>query len=163
MVPLATGMALTLTLLTLKQIHYDKPPHNTTENKEQTKQPEDSKKEGEGGETKEEEEVVNLDEDVVIWPRIDQKSCLKCIRTAGFRPLPIALTARDDELRTDLDALERALRARTASRGCIIVMTTTSCFAPRAPDRVVEVAELCKKYGVPHVVNNAYGLQDKYV
>jgi len=37
-------------------------------------------------------------------------------------------------------------------------MSTTSCFAPRVPDKVEEVALLAKKYGVFHVVNNAYGL-----
>ena len=38
-------------------------------------------------------------------------------------------------------------------------MTTTSCFAPRAPDDVVGVARLCLKHNVRHVVNNAYGVQ----
>ncbi len=35
------------------------------------------------------------------------------------------------------------------------VVTTTSCFAPRACDDVVAVAKLCKAAGVAHVVNNA--------
>ena len=39
------------------------------------------------------------------------------------------------------------------------VVTTTSCFAPRAPDDVVAVAKLCQAAGVPHVINNAYGIQ----
>ena len=38
-------------------------------------------------------------------------------------------------------------------------MTTTSRFAPRAPDDVVGVARLCLKHNVRHVVNNAYGVQ----
>jgi hypothetical protein len=41
----------------------------------------------------------------------------------------------------------------------VCVLTTTSCFAPRAPDDVVGVARLCARLGVPHLVNNAYGLQ----
>ena len=39
------------------------------------------------------------------------------------------------------------------------VMTTTSCFAPRVPDDVVAVAKLCASSGVPHIINNAYGVQ----
>jgi len=37
-------------------------------------------------------------------------------------------------------------------------MSTTSTFAPRVPDRVDEIALIAKKYGVYHVINNAYGI-----
>lgn len=39
------------------------------------------------------------------------------------------------------------------------VLTTTSCFAPRASDSVDQVAVLCSRYNIPHLINNAYGLQ----
>jgi O-phospho-L-seryl-tRNASec:L-selenocysteinyl-tRNA synthase len=39
------------------------------------------------------------------------------------------------------------------------VLSTTSCFAPRRPDKVDEIARLCAEHDVAHVVNNAYGLQ----
>ena len=39
----------------------------------------------------------------------------------------------------------------------LAVVTTTSCFAPRAADDVPAVAEICGRLAVPHVVNNAYG------
>ena len=35
----------------------------------------------------------------------------------------------------------------------------TSCFAPRAIDKIEEIAALCKKYEIFHLINNAYGLQ----
>ena len=38
-------------------------------------------------------------------------------------------------------------------------MSTTSCFAPRQPDAIDEIAKLCKEFQVAHVINNAYGLQ----
>ena len=41
----------------------------------------------------------------------------------------------------------------------LCVLSTSSCFAPRSPDSLEEIAALCQLYGVPHVVNNAYGLQ----
>jgi hypothetical protein len=125
-------MALTLTFLTLKQQHEEKL-------------------------TTDANIAINdmKDQYVVLWPRIDQKSCLKSIHTAGFRPVPISMKLDGDELRTDLTALEEALRKHTTEfpRACVIVMTTTSCFAPRAPDRVADVAMLCQKYGVAHVGN----------
>merc|ERR1719204_2476276 len=38
-------------------------------------------------------------------------------------------------------------------------MTTASCFAPRAPDKIVEVAKICLEKNVAHLCNNAYGVQ----
>jgi len=40
-----------------------------------------------------------------------------------------------DELRTDLQALKDAIEQRGAD-SILCVMTTTSCFAPRVPDRL---------------------------
>ena len=131
-VPLATGMTLALTLLTLKQQHDEKQAIESNITLSNVK-----------------------DQYVVLWPRIDQKSCLKSIHTAGFRPIPIPMKLDGDELRTDLAVLEEALRKHTTEHphACVVVMTTTSCFAPRAPDRVADVAMLCAKYGVAHVGN----------
>lgn len=63
-----------------------------------------------------------------------------------------------DELRTDLVQIEESIRQHGASN-VLCVMTTTSCFAPRGCDRVVQVAEMCDKYNIGHIINNAYGLQ----
>ena len=41
------------------------------------------------------------------------------------------------------------------------VVTSTSCFAPRACDDVEAVARLCRDKDVGHVINNAYGVQSK--
>lgn len=47
----------------------------------------------------------------VIWPRIDQKSCFKCICTAGFEPLIIENKLDEDGgLVTDLEAIEDAIQ-----------------------------------------------------
>ncbi|KAK7070844.1 hypothetical protein SK128_002687 [Halocaridina rubra] len=94
----------------------------------------------------------------VLWPRIDQKSCFKSIITAGYEPAIIENKLEGDELRTDVDELERQLLSLGAD-SVAAVMTTTSCFAPRAIDRLEEVAKLCAQHGVPHIINNAYGVQ----
>lgn len=39
------------------------------------------------------------------------------------------------------------------------MLSATSCFAPRVPDDIPGIAALCKEHDIPHVVNNAYGLQ----
>ncbi|XP_002741399.1 O-phosphoseryl-tRNA(Sec) selenium transferase-like [Saccoglossus kowalevskii] len=80
------------------------------------------------------------------------------IKIAGFTPVVIENLLEGDELRTDLAKIEEKILELGAENICCIC-STTSCFAPRAPDRLEEIAILCSKYNVPHVVNNAYGLQ----
>lgn len=103
---------------------------------------------------------------IVLWSRIDQKSCFKAILSAGLKciVLPTKKDPKTDEVTTDLDALQSALD--TYGNSILAVLTTTSCFCPRVPDEVDKVAKLLLNYnsdklgsGVSHVINHAYGLQ----
>ncbi|CAL8385207.1 unnamed protein product [Arctogadus glacialis] len=94
----------------------------------------------------------------IVWPRIDQKSCFKAMVTAGYEPVVVENVLEGDELRTDVAAVERQIQALGAE-SVLCVHSTTSCFAPRVPDRIEELATLCAKYDIPHIVNNAYGVQ----
>ena len=38
-------------------------------------------------------------------------------------------------------------------------MSTSSCFAPRSHDDLQGIARICAKASIPHIINNAYGLQ----
>lgn len=51
----------------------------------------------------------------VLWPRIDQKTCLKAIVSAGFEAVPVANVLEGDEVRTDLAAVEAEVRPHTCS------------------------------------------------
>jgi O-phospho-L-seryl-tRNASec:L-selenocysteinyl-tRNA synthase len=53
----------------------------------------------------------------------------------------------------------RAKLVELGAEQVLCVLSTTSCFAPRAPDDVVALAQICRDAGIAHVVNNAYGLQ----
>ncbi|XP_043828989.1 O-phosphoseryl-tRNA(Sec) selenium transferase [Dromiciops gliroides] len=119
-VPMATGMSLTLCFLTLR--------HKRPKAK------------------------------YIIWPRIDQKSCFKSMITAGFEPVVIENVLEGDELRTDLKEVEAKIKELGADN-ILCVHSTTSCFAPRVPDRLEELAVICANYDIPHIVNNAYGVQ----
>uniref|UniRef100_A0A8C6V3B9 O-phosphoseryl-tRNA(Sec) selenium transferase n=1 Tax=Neogobius melanostomus TaxID=47308 RepID=A0A8C6V3B9_9GOBI len=94
----------------------------------------------------------------IIWPRIDQKSCFKAMITAGYEPVVVENVLEGDELRTDLEAVERKIE-ELGAENILCVHSTTSCFAPRVPDRLEELATLCSKHDIPHIVNNAYGVQ----
>eukprot|EP00386_Alphamonas_edax_P014576 GDKI01044732.1.p1 GENE.GDKI01044732.1~~GDKI01044732.1.p1 ORF type:complete len:552 (+),score=169.57 GDKI01044732.1:144-1799(+) len=160
--PLATGMSMTLVLLALRQRHIDAQKKLTVTDKTHT-QSDGSKETAEGGEKT---AVVETETPTptpmpkyVVWPRIDQKSCLKAITTAGFEPLVVPLVRGDgDSLVTDVQGIKDTL-TRVGPANVLCVLTTTSTFAPRVPDRVDLVAQVCKELGVAHVINNAYGLQ----
>ena len=94
----------------------------------------------------------------IIWSRIDQKSCFKSMLTAGFEPIIVDPILRKDELVTDTGKIEKTLKDVDPEL-IACVMTTTSCFAPRACDDVETVAVLCKTYKSVHIINNAYGVQ----
>ena len=137
-VPLATGMSISLVLSALKS------SVNSTENK-----------------TENTNEITVTSpvkqKKYVLWPRIDQKTCLKCIYTSGLEAIVVENILIGDALRTDCAQIESILATRNDEILC--VLSTTSCFAPRVPDDIEKIAELCKKYSVFHVINNAYGLQ----
>lgn len=94
----------------------------------------------------------------ILWPRIDQKSCFKAIATAGFESVVIENKLEGDELRTDIEAVSAKINELGAD-DILAVFSTTSCFAPRVPERLEELAKICQEKGIPHVINNAYGVQ----
>ena len=110
-----------------------------------------------------------------LWFRIDQKSCLKSISSAGLTPIVLENVLEGDEIRTDMSALEAAVARLGADSICCVVSTTRcaclccwlgaslhsrtmmlfmvmislcSCFAPRGCDTVTEIAEFCKNHGI---------------
>jgi O-phospho-L-seryl-tRNASec:L-selenocysteinyl-tRNA synthase len=100
---------------------------------------------------------VTANKTIVLWSRIDQKSCFKAISSAGLACVVVPTKVEGDQVVTDLQAMEAALQEH--GDRVLAVITTSSCFAPRVPDAVDGVAKLCAKANVHHVINNAYGLQ----
>lgn len=98
----------------------------------------------------------------VLMPRIDQKSCIKSVITAGFTPVIIENLLIGDELQTDLDLLEKKINELNIN-DIACIFSTASCFAPRGSDKVEEISVLCKKYEIFHLINNAYGLQSSKI
>jgi len=120
--PFATGMALTLSYLTLR---LEKPKAK-----------------------------------YIIWSRIDQKTCLKCIITSGFEPIIInhmQNKSNDYEIETDIEGIKNAID-KYGIDNILCVTSTTSCFAPRCYDSIEEISKICKEKKLFHVINNAYGI-----
>jgi O-phospho-L-seryl-tRNASec:L-selenocysteinyl-tRNA synthase len=138
LLPLCTGMSVALTLQSLKELEIKKDhANNSMADKNYEK-----------------------DRNIVLWCRIDQKSCFKAIMSAGMECIIIPTKRVDgsDEVTTNLDALRKEID-RVGCKRIVAVITTTSCFVPRVPDRVDKVGKVCKELGVCHLINNAYGLQ----
>ncbi|KHJ91051.1 O-phosphoseryl-tRNA(Sec) selenium transferase [Oesophagostomum dentatum] len=95
----------------------------------------------------------------VVWLRVDQKSCFKSILHAGFEPIILDPIREGDALVTDVETMNMILEKRAEEILC--VMSTTSCFAPRSPDSLEAISGICQMHNVPHLVNNAYGLQSE--
>ncbi|XP_075424519.1 O-phosphoseryl-tRNA(Sec) selenium transferase isoform X2 [Ascaphus truei] len=93
-----------------------------------------------------------------ILNKLTNSVMLDIIKMAGFEPVVIENVLEGDELRTDLNAVEVQIQELGAD-SILCVHSTTSCFAPRVPDRLEELAVICAKYDIPHIVNNAYGVQ----
>ncbi|EME32835.1 O-phospho-L-seryl-tRNA(Sec):L-selenocysteinyl-tRNA synthase isoform 1 [Galdieria sulphuraria] len=120
-VPVATGMAMTLIFLSLRTLK----PHATK----------------------------------IILSRIDQKSCIKSIQAAGYESIIVDNHVIQDEARTDIKSISNWLELEADKILCVV--STMSCFAPRAPDDIVTIATLCQTMDVFHIVNNAYGVQSR--
>lgn len=104
-----------------------------------------------------EREGGQAEKNIVLWSRIDQKSCLKAITSAGLTCVVVPTKLQGDAVVTDLDAMEAAIQ--THNGRILAIITTSSCFAPRVPDQVDKVAKLCADHDIHHVINNAYGFQ----
>ncbi len=63
-----------------------------------------------------------------------------------------------DQLVTDMAAIAAKV-AELGAEKIVAIVSTTSCFAPRAADDVVTIAKLCAAHDIGHIVNNAYGVQ----
>lgn len=175
-VPLATGMTLALVLRAVAK-----------QREQEIKEKHHIKEEG--------EDVVFLNNAApcfsgprfVIWPRMDQKTALKCIDAAGFTAVPVPLrraiqlpqfpvkkrvtgcSAKAAPhphpffLQVHVDDIVSAIERLGGVDQVVCILSTTSCFAPRLPDDVVAIAKYAQSAGLPYVINNAYGVQSKVI
>ena len=124
LLPMCTGMSMALVLASLRQ-----------QQQQQQRQTDDSSS--------------TNGRSIVLWSRIDQKSCYKAVQTAGLACHVVETCRRGDAVVTDVQAMEDALN-KYKDR-VLAVITTTSCFAPRQPDQVDAVARLCARFRMPRI------------
>ncbi|MBD3188193.1 O-phosphoseryl-tRNA(Sec) selenium transferase [Candidatus Bathyarchaeota archaeon] len=90
----------------------------------------------------------------VIVPRLDHRSPLKGIRFSGFTPRIVEGELDGHGVVVPLEHIQEAIGPGTGA-----ILSTTAFFPPRQPDCIKKIAKLCADEGIPHVVNNSYGIQ----
>lgn len=77
---------------------------------------------------------ISSDKKFVLLIRCDQKSALKAIRCAGFEPVIVENRLDQNDIVTDAGLLEKVI-LDLSPENVFGVISTTSCFAPRLPDK----------------------------
>ncbi|WXG39916.1 MAG: O-phosphoseryl-tRNA(Sec) selenium transferase [Candidatus Freyarchaeum deiterrae] len=94
----------------------------------------------------------------VVYPRIDHKSPLKAIELIGLEPKIIEGELEGDAVIVPPERVEEAIDEET-----VAILSTTTFFPPREPDDVKEIAKIAQEHDIPHVINNAYGVQSREI
>ncbi|KRY31245.1 O-phosphoseryl-tRNA(Sec) selenium transferase [Trichinella spiralis] len=88
----------------------------------------------------------------VIWSRVDQKSCIKCITAIeGLTLHVVEQIYQHDRLCTNVPLMQETVEFR--------VNPNLFKFPIVLQFSIELVSELCDQFDIPHLVNNAYGLQ----
>lgn len=95
----------------------------------------------------------------ILFPRIDHKSPTRGISLAGVKEITVPTELQGDAVVPDVSFLEREAK----SENNCAVLSTTTFFPPRESDPVKEIAKICSERSVPHIINNAYGVQSRKI
>jgi O-phospho-L-seryl-tRNASec:L-selenocysteinyl-tRNA synthase len=94
----------------------------------------------------------------VIHPRVDHKSPLKAIELIGLETKIIEGEVKGDAVIVPPERVDEAIDEET-----LAILSTTTFFPPREPDDVKEIAKIAKEHNIPHIINNAYGVQSREI
>ncbi|MCW4010352.1 MAG: O-phosphoseryl-tRNA(Sec) selenium transferase [Candidatus Bathyarchaeota archaeon] len=94
----------------------------------------------------------------VVYPRIDHNSPLKAIRLVGLKEKIVEGKIFGDSVRVPEGDVEQAVSDNTCA-----ILSTTTFFSPREPDNIKEIAKIAQEKNVPHIINNAYGVQSREI
>ncbi len=90
----------------------------------------------------------------VVYPRVDHQSPLRGIAAAGYSVNQVETRIEGEAVRCDVTKIREAISKETAA-----IVSTTTFFPPREPDDIKEIAKLAADLEIPHIINNAYGVQ----
>ena len=94
----------------------------------------------------------------IVYPRVDLASPLKAIGLAGLKERNVEGRAAETAVNVLAEEIEKAVNENTPAD-----LSTTTFFAPREPDKIKEIAKIAAEKNVPHIINNAFGVQSREI
>ncbi len=94
----------------------------------------------------------------VVYPQIDLKSPLKAIHFSGLQERIVEGETYGDAVNVPTEEIEKAINKNTAA-----ILSTTTFFSPREPDKIKDIAKIAEEKKVPHIINNAFGVQSREI
>jgi O-phospho-L-seryl-tRNASec:L-selenocysteinyl-tRNA synthase len=94
----------------------------------------------------------------VVYPQVDHQAPLKAIHLAGLQERIIEGKVYGDAVNVPTEEVEKAVNEKTAA-----ILSTAIFFTPREPDKIKDIAKIAKEKNVPHIINNAYGVQSREI
>ncbi|HEY4674837.1 MAG TPA: O-phosphoseryl-tRNA(Sec) selenium transferase [Candidatus Bathyarchaeia archaeon] len=94
----------------------------------------------------------------VVYARLDHLSPVKGIQLVGMKMKTVESDVFGDAVRVPVERIKEAVSKETAA-----IVSTTTFFPPREPDDVKAIAKLALGENIPHIINNAYGVQSKEI
>ena len=78
--------------------------------------------------------IIPISNRYFFWNNFERQILFLILYFSGFIPVIIENVLEGDELRTDISEIEKKIK-ELGEENIVCIMTTTSCFAPRVPDR----------------------------
>ncbi len=94
----------------------------------------------------------------VVYARVDHLSPIKGMQLVGMKIKTVNGELFGDAVRVPVERISEAIGKETAA-----IVATTTFFPPREPDDIRAIAKLADDQNIPHIVNNAYGVQSKAI
>jgi len=94
----------------------------------------------------------------VVYPQVDLKTPVKAIHLAGLQERIVQGEVYGDAVNVPSEEIEKAVNENTAA-----ILSTTTFFAPREPDKIKDIAKIAEEKKVPHIINNAFGVQSREI
>jgi len=94
----------------------------------------------------------------IVYPRVDHHSPIKGMQLMGMNIKTVNAEVFGDAVRVPVEKIYEAISEETAA-----VISTTTFFPPREPDDIKAIAKLADDENIPHIINNAYGVQSREI
>ncbi|ENN96720.1 O-phosphoseryl-tRNA(Sec) selenium transferase [Methanocaldococcus villosus KIN24-T80] len=99
---------------------------------------------------------------VVIYPYASHKSPIKATSFIGMRMRLVETKLYEDAVRVDVSDIENAIKKEIKENNNPCVLSTLTFFPPRESDDVIEISKICEEFNIPHIINGAYAIQNKF-